>query len=269
MADENDDLKETLKTLTGTMGQMMKGMQTMGTALTQVVEKMNSQTSAGGGKSTNKDDIEGEFSVDGVDLERLDRKQLVSLIMKGVSAEVAKAVKPLSEQISSVDTNTNKLSAQQQVEKILADPKNKDFNDWVPEMKVILKDNPNLSIKAALTLARTENPDKTKELSDKYKLNEGSTTDDDKNNGGDKGKTVKKDTKSGPTLGYKPKGDKSGASKDGDDKGGEKKKPGYGGMAPSGGAEEEHNSNMDPSDAASKALDEASARHPGAAEYLK
>lgn len=56
-----------------------------------------------------------------------------------------------------------------ELDKVRSQKGNEDFNEWLPEMKKLLENNPNLSVQQLLNLARSENPTKASEMREKYK----------------------------------------------------------------------------------------------------
>lgn len=109
----------------------------------------------------------GAELLDEVKLERMSRSDLVKTILAQVKGVVDEAVKPLGETIQNTrkETVKDKVAAEM---KSLAD-KNPDFNEWMDEIKEIAQQTPGISVTRAFKLAKSENPDKAKQLEEKYK----------------------------------------------------------------------------------------------------
>jgi hypothetical protein len=101
-------------------------------------------------------------------LDDLSRDQFATLLLGKMEKAVSGALKPVLEKVSGVETNVSKGEAANAVKDARAG--NKDFDEWMPEMKAILSDTPNISLKRALSLARIEDPKKAGEMREKYEM---------------------------------------------------------------------------------------------------
>jgi hypothetical protein len=150
-------IEETLATLNKTMEGIVTGFQQFGEKLERLttVEKSDDKPP----------DDEGEVEYD--DLETLGRKDFMAVILKGVEKMIKKELEPLSETITGVQQSSEKLTAQQMIKE--AEAKYKDFWEWKDEMRGLVERNPYLTAEEAYLLARSQHPDKVKEVDEKYK----------------------------------------------------------------------------------------------------
>lgn len=107
-------------------------------------------------------------------LELMDRKDFMNVIVNKISKMVEDQVKPVSEKTQNIEEST-------QVEKLKKERDelrqvHKDFDEWRDEMKGLFQQNPYLSMKQAYILAKSSNPDKAKKLEKKYAEDEDEDT---------------------------------------------------------------------------------------------
>jgi len=88
-------------------------------------------------------------------------------MLKKVEKLLDAKVTPLSKDIDKVDKGTRLKDLQRQIEKL--ESRHPDFMDWREDIAEIAKNNPNISPQDAYDLARLRNPDRAKELDEKYK----------------------------------------------------------------------------------------------------
>jgi len=156
------------------------------------------------------------------DLETMSRKELVDMILNGVTnvvdGKLGQITKDLGGQIADTRNETNRERIQREVD--AARGKYKDFNEWRDEMQMQVKKNPMLSAEEAYILAKSGDSKKAKELDEKYAKLE-----------------AEEKAKSGEGSGARDKG-------------------GFGGMRPGTGERSNKRSDMKPDEAAEAAWDE-------------
>lgn len=105
-----------------------------------------------------------------VKLDELSRDEFAAHILGTVSRslqeEMSKALAPVISAVNGMQQST----ASKEVNASISDlrGKHKDFNDWKTEMVAISRQHPTLSVPEIYTLAKSQNPDKAKELDTKY-----------------------------------------------------------------------------------------------------
>lgn len=107
--------------------------------------------------SDDDDDDDGE-----VDLERMDRSQFAKWMTGQMIKEVNKVLKPVSQQLETTSKEAEQDKLRAEVQKMR--DKYPDFDEFKPEMQVILKDNPGIKIESLYKLAKVNNPEKVAEL---------------------------------------------------------------------------------------------------------
>lgn len=104
------------------------------------------------------------------DFEAMSRPELVAHIVgtvgEAVRAQLAEALNPLASQLTNLQTTVATGSAIKDRDALM--DKNKDFNEWKPEMIALAKEHPTLSLPALYTLAKGSNPAKASSLDAKY-----------------------------------------------------------------------------------------------------
>jgi hypothetical protein len=96
----------------------------------------------------------------------MSRGELVSHIMSSVTSAITDALKPVTDRLTAVQTSTAQDQGQRQISDMQA--KHKDFIDWKDEMVRLVQTHPTLNLSQAYSLARSENPDKAKQLDARY-----------------------------------------------------------------------------------------------------
>lgn len=171
----------------GALGATLKEIQKGQQDLTVAVETVKSRGSVEEKPKDTKEPTDEEVN-------NLDQASLVKLIM----SQVGKAIQGTSEKL---DKNITGLSDKISETSIKAELKefskeHPDIFDLGDEIKDIVNENPGISISRAYTLARSENPEKAKELDVKYNPETG------------KGKPAKPFGGLTPTSGMTPGGEK-------------------------------------------------------------
>jgi hypothetical protein len=99
-------------------------------------------------------------------LELLDRKDFMNIIVKKMSKIIEDQVKPVSEKTRNIEESTQLEQLRKERDELRG--KHKDFDDWSEEMKGLFKQNPYLTMKQAYILAKSSDPKKAKKLESKY-----------------------------------------------------------------------------------------------------
>lgn len=149
------------------MQKLFKGMVTIiqqqGAALTAI----RTDLAKGPAKGKTKDDDDDDDDDDkNVDVDKLSNKEFMALLMKNVGGLLDEKVGGVTKKVDGVMQGVRNKDLTEQFEKLSG--KHKDFKEWGDEMNALAKENPTLSLKRLYTLAREENPDKTKTLDEKY-----------------------------------------------------------------------------------------------------
>lgn len=164
MAEEQNevDVKQLAATV-NSLATMMTGMGRNMEILTNSMKDLKDGVTA----KPKADPDDDEDSVD-TDLESMTRADFANhlmaqfgKVMKGQLKDIQDAVQQTSARVQEVDVKAMVKEAR---------AKNKDFDEWGQELKQTLTDNPTLTIDRALTLVRSEHPEKAKELREKYEM---------------------------------------------------------------------------------------------------
>ena len=127
-------------------------------------EARAASAAAAAASASDDDDLSGD---EDIDVEKLSRVDLVKHIDNRLARTIAKALKPIQDklEVTSTDAETDRVRRE------FAGAKDKfpDFMEWRDEMKDIITAHPDLSAERIYRLARSENPDKVKELDGKSK----------------------------------------------------------------------------------------------------
>jgi len=216
---EEQDLSKIVGDLAKVVGTLVESSQKQGDQLSQLTGTLSGLTETQRQaleRQSSKDNEEEEEDLSAsADLESMDRKQFMGHMLGQVEKIITKSMKGLTDQLQTVSSSSEEQRLLIEVKELQA--KHKDFNDFKPEMAKIAKDNPELSLTRIYALAKAENPDKVKELEEKYSKDESED---------DKGSEDNKSSKS---------------------------KPGFGGLLPTSGGSEEVPSDMDTKTAADTA----------------
>lgn len=155
-----------VKVLTDALTLMVKGQAEMQNQLKELAQTRSAP-------AQNEEQPKPKDNADlfeGIDLEQIDRKQfgtiLLSKFMERIEEHMGTAIKPVMEKIGQIEhTVTNDLGSRQ-ISDVLKD--NKDLYEWKDEIAGLLKETPNMKLSRALTIARSENPEKAKAMQKKY-----------------------------------------------------------------------------------------------------
>ena len=158
---------EQIKLLTQSVGLLADGLQKMEGNQASIIDTLARITDQSKGEV--KKDLTATFGED-VDLEQLDRKDFARFILESsrqaTQESLDKMLASLDNKIQDLGSRFESKNAGEQVERMAND--HKDFWEWSSEIKVLLKENPTLTVRRAYSLVRGENPDKAKAMDAKY-----------------------------------------------------------------------------------------------------
>lgn len=167
--DQQVDMKKVLEGLS-TMAQGMQAMQetmtNLPTAINEGISSSLSSIQQNQQRSPSGEDEDDDADLTG-SLEEMSRADFASFIVQNAVKAIKKDLKGVQEKVSSVEESSNRNALLSQLKDL--SEKNPDLKEWTKEMQQIAKDTPGISPARALALAKAENPDKVKELADKYK----------------------------------------------------------------------------------------------------
>jgi hypothetical protein len=149
-------LKSSIETLSGGVKEIMS------LAQKRAEEQAARERAAAAHDKTKDDDEDG---VDDTVLETMPRRQFGEYLLKSFAKHLDTALKPIKDGVTQAATAAQTVDVKVQVQQFAE--KHADFNDWKDEMLALAKDNPTLTVQRLYTLARSENPDKAKELDKK------------------------------------------------------------------------------------------------------
>lgn len=157
---------EGLKTTLKTLGEVITGMSTAMKEFDDRFDAIDGRFETFERKPDKK-----ETSGDGnVDLETLDRKEYMNHIMTQFTGLLDQKLKPLGESINTVRTTTETKELAAELTK--AKENITDFEEWAKETAQIYRASGTVTIPEAYEIARRRNPDKAKEMDEKYKMGE-------------------------------------------------------------------------------------------------
>lgn len=171
-----DSGSEELKLLGKAVGFLAQGFeelkkQTAGYAegqakLTALVETL--------GKPADRKEVQKDI-FDGVDLENMTDAEKLKYVMakmnETIEERVSEGLKQHDKKLTDLADAFNQKNSQEAVAAMVKD--NADFFEWAPEMKALLSEQPNLTVRQAYVLVRAENPKKLAEMTKKYTKEEG------------------------------------------------------------------------------------------------
>lgn len=236
---QNDDLSNKVEVLTDAVGKLAEGMKSIQANYGNLSENVNqlaslqqdfyqrqqqqSQTS-----DTDEDEEDTFMNFDDKSLEDLNRAQFMQVMMGQFSKMLEKNNKQLMERVESVDSKVHKNDVRAELQAVV--DRYEDFPYFKDEVKKILADHPEYSIKAAYLMAKEDNPEKASQVAEQLK--------------------AAKDDKEGD--------DKDPSTENKSDDGSEQKRTsGYGGLTPTSGQREGKPANMSTKEAAEDAWAES------------
>lgn len=107
------------------------------------------------------------------DLDDMSRTDYANHIGNTIMGKVGEQLEKISEQITGVNTKVDRSDIINTVKQLSKD--NVEFDDLKPETAAVAKRIPGISIEDAFTLAKAENPEKVKELEEKFQAESGDT----------------------------------------------------------------------------------------------
>lgn len=165
---ELKDLEEStiIKTLTGQMtemGKLVRGLVSIQQQQTAVITELRTKqaTAPTAHNEPNDDDDD-----DDVDVNSLDNAGFQKFLMKEIGGLLDEKISVLGTKIDGTVTAINNKEVKEQYADLKKD--HPDVDEWIDEMKALQKGNPGLSLKQLLTLAKSEDSKKAKEMDEKY-----------------------------------------------------------------------------------------------------
>lgn len=149
-AAEKKELSDTLKTLA-------TGMTALSTGFGELKESLVK-------KKEDDDDDDSKSTFD--DLETLDRRGFLDVIIKEVSKVVKTEVAPVQTQVASLGEDANVTERRRQIAEVVHE--HPDFWEWRDEIGAIAKENDTLSMQEYYTLARASDKEKAEKMDKKY-----------------------------------------------------------------------------------------------------
>lgn len=119
------------------------------------------------------DDKVGRKDTQYVNLENLSRQDFLDLILDKIGTNLDEKIKAVDSKITDLGKSFSNKNITDEVAALAG--KHPDFYDWGEEIKEIAQEHKGISIRRAYTLAKAENPEKVKELEEKYKSDEQKT----------------------------------------------------------------------------------------------
>lgn len=172
MADSNtgEEKNVDMSKLLDGMNALAEGMKAMQQTMSQIPQSiqdgMASTLQQSRQNNNDDDEDEDEDSFLNSSLEDMSRTDLAKFIVAESVKALKGEMKSIQQKVGSVEENVNKSNLATQLRELTT--KNPDVVEWVEEMKAIAKETPGISMARALALAKSENPDKVKELTEKY-----------------------------------------------------------------------------------------------------
>ena len=177
--------KDRQNQLSETLSKLSTGIEALATGFGALGDKIDGMK-----PGEKKDDKKKE---DFSDIESLNRKDFLGVILKEVGGLLEDKISPLTDKIGGVEKSASQKGIAEQVKQ--SQDGHKDFWDWKEEMGAEVKKNPYLTPEDAYVLARTGNSKKAKEMDEKY---------EDKKNAGAGGEDKERLEKVGPFGGLTP-----------------------------------------------------------------
>lgn len=165
-------LAKTVETLAGTVTGMHDNIRTLSESLTGLTTS---------GKADAEEEDEQEDL--NVDLETLSRTDFARHLLGQMDRTIKDALKPVQQKADQTDEDFTKAQIKEQIS--VARKSHPDLDEWSGELKEVLKESPGLSLKRAIKIAKDENPEKAKQLAEKFKMDD---ADDDSGRAKGKGK---------------------------------------------------------------------------------
>ena len=171
-AEEKEAAEKAAKELSTTMKSLADGQKVIADGLKAMQTSMKDSITglAEVLKPKEPDLKDANASLEDTDLETMSRKDLFGAISESIVGRIkTELFEPLAAEIQRGKVESATDRTKREIKEVRTAKGNEDFNDWGDELRAKITATPSLSIKEALTLVRTENPEKLKELDEKYK----------------------------------------------------------------------------------------------------
>ena len=175
----NDNLEAQVKQLSDAVVLLMKNQEGMQTGMASITESMKTLSSVSQQQQQQHKETEDQREareqeerkaaerLGNDELENLDRAGFLAHIMGEINKSLSGLSDGLDKKLSDINDRADTDDTKAELRAVT--DKHKDFMDWAPEIQKIIKDSPGLSLSRAYKVARDENPDKMKEVDEKYK----------------------------------------------------------------------------------------------------
>lgn len=157
---------ENIETMAKGMGEVLKRFEVMEGTMGGLQKQFDDLAAAPPGKETSPDDKGKEGFKVPDNLETMDRKDFLKVIMGAIQDSVGKSTGAVDSSLSDLKSNLHAKDVRTEVAGLMA--ANPDFKDWIPLMKTIADQSPGLSATRYLQLARLDNPKMVTEMAEKY-----------------------------------------------------------------------------------------------------
>lgn len=159
--DKPEGLKDQMETLFSAVKSLTEGFSTMQKNVNDLTTNVNTYMEKANEPAPKRE--EEDPPLDDDDLERMDRKGFLNVIMKGVEKAIAPIKQEVDAKVSDVSSRVSNSDLRAEVEAVKkAHP---DIEEWKDEILKIAEATPGLSVRRMITLAKSENPEKVEELS--------------------------------------------------------------------------------------------------------
>ena len=165
MSEEEKTVEEKLEMLTNGMQTIAENMTKLGEGLTHMQEYLVQLSQKPPEQPKPKDEDDKSYLYDNI--EAIDRRDFLDLILTKVSDLLDTKIAGQSEQIKSVGTTAAEATIKAEFERLRSTVA-PDIYDWQEEMVKIANETPGISVEKAYKLARLENEEKARELDIKY-----------------------------------------------------------------------------------------------------
>lgn len=144
----------------------------MQSAVAKAIRDENERIMAARAADNDDDEDEEDFEEedDDVDLDDLSRDQFAQYLMKQFTKAQKASLKPLVDRIEGLASESESDKWRREI--ATARSNYKDFTEWGEEIKAVLTKNPDISVDDAYHLAKARNPEKVKEISEKFETAE-------------------------------------------------------------------------------------------------
>ncbi len=174
---DDDDGKVDLGQLTEALKGLPEGVQkAVKDAIKEASGEANAAAVARAAAAKEAEDNDDDNADDDIDIERVSRTELVNHLDKRFAKSLTKALKPILDRLENTSTTVETDRIRREFTKAQDD--HSDFMEWKDEMREIMSAHPDLSAERLYRLARSENPEKVKEIDAKVK--EGTNEEDEK-----------------------------------------------------------------------------------------